>query len=452
MQKTSQLKNKCSKCNAKVGKKCRNTKTGKIRDEVHPERLSKGKTEKKAKKVDPEKQMTPEQKINGELIELRLQEILGSNYPLKFVGPVTQGPVITTYRIKPMKRTKVAHIEQRYADLALALQAESVMVKRIPGEPYVGIYVPNAHRQIINFRDTIAPVIAKAKEHTQDGHQILPLNLGQDSDGKPFVDDLVLQPHLLVAGSTGGGKSTWMHGALTALGYALTPQQLQLVISDTKTVEFPQFKALPHVKTYCASLFETLQAMDALSKETQLRMNNFNVAGVRDIHGYNKKVGANKFPYIVLIIDELADLMGPHVDKDLAKAASNYLGEIVGRSRAAGVYVIAGTQRPDVKMVAGAIKANLPARLSFRLGNAVDSRTILDVKGAEFLMARGDMLYKSSTASELKRLHAPYTSIDDVNMAVQYLVQQYGANAATTVDILSRGGQPSSVGLSGKVQ
>lgn len=443
MQKKSELKKSCSRCNAKAGKKCRNTKTGEIRNAVHPERLGVKKTT--SKKVAtlktksamgqtkiPANQMTDEQKAIGKMIEEKAQEILGEQFPLKFVGPVTQGPVITTYRFQLMKRTKVQQMEGLAKDFALLLGAESVWVRRIPGETVVGVYVPNKHRVIINFRDTISPLVAWQKQPTDDGHKRIPLNLGQDSDGMPFADDLTAQPHLLIAGTTGGGKSTLMHAIVAGFGYAMNPAELKLLISDTKGVEFPHFKDLPHLRApIMTTVFQTLQEMDSLTKETQLRMNQFATTGARNIHDYNKKAGGSKMPYIVLIIDELADLMGKHVDKDIATAASNYLQDIVGRSRASGIYVIAGTQRPDVKTVAGAIKANFPSRLSFRLPSQQDSRTVLNVKGAESLMSRGDMLYSSSTSPELKRLHAPFTSIEDVRMAVQLIANQYQGSAAS---------------------
>lgn len=413
-----ELKLECPKCGAKPGFRCRNTKTGAVKSHVHDVRLSE--VNAKPKQLP----MTDEQKEIGARIADAVNDILGGVHGVELLPYVTKGAVVTTYRLKPNKHTRVSQIESLAKDFAVILGAEAIQVKRMPGETAVGVYVPNKDRKIISWRDTIKFVQEFAALPTDDGHQSIPIMLGQDADGAPVVDDLVMQPHLLVAGTTGGGKSTLLHGMTASMAYVMPVTKLKLIISDTKGVEFTHFTSLPHLQFPIAtSVFETMQQLNWAKEETQRRFGMIAGTGMRNIHEYNR-VSSNQLPFVVIVIDELADLMGAAVDKDIAKACSAMLQAIVQRSRTSGIYVIAGTQRPDVKTVAGAIKANFPSRLTFRLPSTQDSRTVINAKGAEQLMSRGDMLYSSSMRPELRRMHAPYTSIDDVKAAVQYVIHR----------------------------
>lgn len=424
----------CPKCGVWDGKKCKNTQTGERKRIPHEARLQLAQTPAKAKakkasdeaktrdeKLSPREKLTPEQKV---VVSTVMEKIQALGKKVEFVGPVSVGPVISTYRFLPVGKTKVAQVEAMSKDFAVALGAEAILVKRMPGESAVGVFVPNKERRFVNFRDTIQNVVAyMGKKHD---HQPLPLNFGEDQTGLPFVEDLTQLPHLLIAGSTGGGKSTLEHSIVASLTWVLPTSKLRLIISDTKGVEFKGFSDLPHLQFPIAtSVYETMKYMQWCIEETESRLRRIAHQDVRNISEYNAKVDdAHKMPYVVFVIDELADIMGPGVDSGEAKVNSKKLATIVAKSRASGIHVIAATQRADVKAVAGSIKANFPARLTFRLPSATDSKTIITTKGAENLMSKGDMLYYSNLSPELKRLHAPFTSLSDVAAAVQYVIQR----------------------------
>jgi len=376
----------------------------------------------KAKKASEE--LTEEQ---GEIVDIINEkiEVLGKH--AKFVGPVTKGPIISTFRFFPLLRTKVAHLESIHKDVAVALGAEAVLIKRMPGESAVGFFIPNKKREIVQFKDTLRHVTEWMQEDQPDGHLPIPINFGITSDGYPFVDDLTTLPHLLIAGTTGGGKSTLLHAVVDSMCWTMEPTQLQMYISDTKTVEFKHFHSLPHLRAPIATdRFAVMKYFEDTLEETERRYRIFGDAGVRNIHEYNaRQPEEKKMPYIVFVIDELADLMGSNVERDKAKMASDMLSAIVAKSRGSGIYMIAATQRPDVKQIKGSIKSNFPSRLSFRLPSQADSKTILNTKGAEGLMMKGDMLYMSSTSPELRRLHAPYMSLDESKEMIEMIVQRH---------------------------
>lgn len=423
----------CPRCGVWVGKKCKRTDTGEKKEVPHENRLELARqpvrtvANPKQAKADAAKEK-PKQKLSEDqekVIDIIMQKIAALDYHAQFVFPVSKGPRITIYRVQPLRNTRVSHLENMSKDFSVALGRE-VMAKRMPGESAVGITVPNEEKDVkkINFRDTIQHVVEFMKKKKQEGIQAIPLNFGEDAMGRPFVEDLAPLPHLLVAGSTGGGKSTLMHGIVAGLSWVCPSDEVKLLISDTKGVEFREFHSLPHLQFPIAqSVYETMQRMQWCIEETQKRLTLIGAARVRNIREYNNTAPKeNRLPYIVLIIDELADIMGPALDSGEAKLNSRKLSTIVARSRAAGIHVIAGTQRPDVKIVSGAIKANFPARITFRLPSQIDSRTVINTKGAEWLMSRGDMLYYSPLSPELKRLHAPFTSLADVNAAVQFVI------------------------------
>ena len=265
-----------------------------------------------------------------------------------------------------------------------------------------------------------------------------PLCLGIDYLGEPVVEDLVDMPHLLIAGSTGSGKSTLLNSLLAAIVYSVNDQNVNLVISDTKGVEFNRFAKVPHMLFEPAtSAFETSERMEWLCEEADRRLKIFAQAGVRNIHEFNTMTypGHGLYDYdrrplsfIVFVIDEVADLIGKSANQakhkelktSIAKLCEQQLSRIAARSRAAGIYVIAATQRPSVDVINGVIKANFPGRLSFRLPSQVDSRTVLGTGGAEHLLAQGDCLFLNPNRPGLQRIHAPLTPIEDVEACVEY--------------------------------
>src|SRR5580704_4269644 len=260
----------CPSCGAWKGKKCLRThgeRKGKVRSTFHPDRiklaLAKSKPvrfEEPKVKEDPriargkklhekahkaKNELTEEQQEVVDIINEKI-EVLGKN--AQFVGPVSVGPIISTYRFFPMLRTKVAHLESIHKDVAVALGAEAVLIKRMPGESAVGFFIPNKKRTIVHFKDTLRHVTEWMQDTPSDGHLPIPINFGITADGEPFVDDLTTLPHLLIAGTTGGGKSTLLHGVVDSMCWTMSPSELQMYISDTKGVEFRHFANLPHLK------------------------------------------------------------------------------------------------------------------------------------------------------------------------------------------------------------
>lgn len=435
----------CPVCGVFKNKKCKHTgkdRKNELRKEPHPDRVRLAKVKSKVHheikekddkptKKNPHDKLTPEQKVTVGTLQDKIS-VLGRY--AEFVGPVTVGPLISTYRFLPVKNTKVAHLEAMHKDFAVALGAESVLVKRMPGESAVGVFVPNKNRKKVLFGDTLQNVAAYMKIIPEDGHDVIPMNLGIDSNGDPFVDDLSIQPHLLIAGSTGSGKSTCQHSIAASMLLTMSPDKLRVIISDTKGVEFKAFSHVPHLQTpICKTVYDTMSAMQWCISETQKRLKLFEEHNVRNIHEYNSRTIADgKLPYIVIFIDELADVIaeGPEVDRGEAKINASKLGTIVARSRASGIHVIAATQRPSVNIVKGSIKSNFPSRLAFKLPSHGDSRTVLNTKGAESLMSRGDALYASSCTSDLRRIHAPYMSLDELKVTIENIMQRYAPQLA----------------------
>jgi len=376
-------------------------------------------------------------KVAYKLAELGLEAI--------FKPPITKGPIISAYRFTPKGRTRVSHLEMLASDFAIALGVEDVLVKRMPGESAVGIFVPRKEREEIKFLDTVskAYVYYNQKDLKSLFESVpIPLNFGVDSLGRPAIEDLEKMPHLLIAGSTGSGKSTLLTSILATLVYVLNSNTLKLVLSDTKGVEFGHFIGAPHLLFEPAtSIYQTLERMDWIIDEMESRLKIIAASGNRNIHEYNSSLTIDKLkikgivddgetdgiilPYIVLVIDELADLM-LHRGKERgeSKIAQDKLSMIVQKSRAAGVYVIAATQRPSVNVVAGSIKANFPARLTFRLPSSADSRTVIGTGGAEHLLSRGDMLFLSPNKPGLHRFHAPFVATEEIAAAVDLSVRR----------------------------
>jgi DNA segregation ATPase FtsK/SpoIIIE, S-DNA-T family len=348
-------------------------------------------------------------------------------------GTVVQihpGPVVTTYEFKPDAGVKYSKITGLADDLCLAMQAESVLIERIPGKSTVGIQIPNAHRETIALRELLE------SETYRRSSSKLSVALGKTIHGEPFVSDLSAMPHLLIAGSTGAGKSVSVNGMLTSILFRATPEDVRLILVDPKRLELGMYEDIPHLMT--PVVVDPKQAANALRwavREMEERYKRLASHGVRNIDQFNRNVQAqlqeNKdavddagepikpLPFIVVVIDELADLMmvaGNEVEESIARLAQ--------MARAVGIHLILATQRPSVDVITGLIKANLPARISFRVSSKIDSRTILDSNGAEQLLGRGDMLYLPPASSRMIRLHGPYISEQETARLASFLRKQ----------------------------
>ncbi len=340
-------------------------------------------------------------------------------------GQVTQinpGPVVTTFEFKPDAGIKYSRIVGLQQDLCLGLRAESILIERMPGKPTVGIQVPNHEREVIRLREVI-----EAGEFTGSKSR-LTMAMGKDINGRITVADLATMPHLLIAGSTGSGKSVAINAFIMSLLYKATPDQVRLILVDPKRVELGVYDGVPHL--YVPIITEPKLAANALRnavREMERRLKLLAEKGVRNIEQYNRLFDdtpslfdengdeERPIPYIVIIIDELADLM--MIDQNNVEESITRLAQM---ARAVGIHLVLATQRPSVDVITGLIKANFPARISFRVSTKVDSRTILDGNGAEALLGRGDMLYLPSGSARLIRLHAPFVAEKEIAAAVEF--------------------------------
>ncbi|HEV3141277.1 MAG TPA: DNA translocase FtsK [Vicinamibacterales bacterium] len=332
-------------------------------------------------------------------------------------GSVVQihpGPVVTTFEFKPNAGVKYSKIISLEDDLCLAMQAESVLIDRIPGKSTVGIQIPNAAREQISLRELL-----ESEAYLRSTSK-LALALGKTIHGEPYVADLATMPHLLIAGSTGAGKSVGINGMLTSILYRATPDDVRMIMVDPKRLELGMYEDIPHLLT--PVVVDPKQAANALRwavREMEERYKKLAAHGVRNIEQFNRNVKQaiedkrtppdgeplKPLPFIVVVIDELADLMmvaGNEVEESIARLAQ--------MARAVGIHLILATQRPSVDVITGLIKANLPSRISFRVSSKIDSRTILDGNGAEQLLGKGDMLFLPPASSRFIRLHGPYIS------------------------------------------
>lgn len=363
---------------------------------------------------------------------------------VQWSDPITEGPMVTTYRFVPRSATKVREITTLSQDLALALKVEDVVVRRLPGEGVIGVTVPNATRAVVNWRDTLtsSPPEAPTLVGSYIGNMKLPINFGVDSHGALFRDDLTAMPHLLIAGSTNSGKSTLLNSIIASLCYWRSSDEVRLLLSDTKQVEFGHFVGVPHLLQEPATTkYQTWEMMDWCIEEIERRLQLMAKRHCKNILEYNSSqivIGADRrliLSYIVLVIDELFDILGGGARGE-TKIATQKLQTIVGRSRASGIHVIAATQRSSVDVVTGTVKANFPARISFRLPSEADSRTILGHSGAEHLLSRGDMWFVSPTRPAMLRLHSAYALTEDIKQCLQVVTMQHSlrlqADTATT--------------------
>jgi len=355
-------------------------------------------------------------------IEAKFKEfgVLGS------VVQINPGPVVTTFEFKPEAGIKYSRIITLNEDLCLGLHAESIMIERIPGRPTVGIEVPNAKRELIVLRQVIE------SEEFQRAASRLTLPLGKDIAGRIKVAPLEAMPHLLIAGSTGSGKSVLLNCLICSVLYKATPDQVRMILVDPKRLELGLYEGVPHLLT--PVITDARKAANALRNavlEMERRLRLLAAQGVRNIEQYNRRLEELQYrppslfeeeaeeleplPYVLIVIDELADLMiveGHNVEQSVTRLAQ--------MARAVGMHLVLATQRPSVDVITGLIKANFPARISFRVATRVDSRTILDVMGAEHLLGKGDMLFLPPGSSRLVRVHGPLVTEAEINRVVEF--------------------------------
>ncbi len=342
------------------------------------------------------------------------------------VVQINTGPMVTTYEFKPEAGVKYSRVTGLADDLCLAMRAESILIERMPGKSTVGIQVPNHDRETIHLRDVLeSEIFARAKGR-------LTIAMGKDINGRIVPADLATMPHLLIAGSTGSGKSVAINAMIMSLLFRTTPAQVRLILVDPKRVELGMYEGIPHLLT--PIITEPKLAANALRnavREMERRLKLLASRSVRNIDQYNKLFEGSMpslfeeeednepLPFIVIIIDELADLM--MLDRANVEESITRLAQM---ARAVGIHLVLATQRPSVDVITGLIKANVPTRISFRLATKVDSRTILDTNGAEALLGRGDMLFLPPGTSRLMRLHAPYVSEKETAAVVAFWKDQ----------------------------
>ena len=352
----------------------------------------------------PEKQTYNKQdiKIDAESLEKILLDF-GVEGKIK---KISHGPVVSLNEFEPAAGVKVSKIINLSEDIARNTSSESARIATIPGSNTIGIELPKISRENVYLREIISDKNFKKKEIK------LPIALGKSISGEPITSDLSLMPHLLIAGTTGSGKSVCINTIILSLIYKHTPEICKFILIDPKMLELSTYEGIPHL--LCPVITEAKKAASVLGwvvKEMESRYRLMTKVGVRNIDGYNDKHKV-KMPYIVVIVDEMSDLM-----LVAGKEIENYIQKLSQMARAAGIHIIMATQRPSVDVITGTIKANFPTRISFQVTSKIDSRTILGEQGAEQLLGKGDMLYMSS-ANRITRIHAPYVSeveIDKVN-------------------------------------
>ena len=367
-----------------------------------------------------------QQAVDADELKLLAQVLTEKYAEFDVHGQITQinpGPVVTTFEFKPEAGIKYSRITSLTDDLCLALKAESILIERMAGKSTVGIQVPNREREIIWLRENI-----ESSEFIGSRSK-LTLALGKDINGRIVTAELSGMPHLLIAGSTGAGKSVAINAMIMSILYKATPDQVRLILVDPKRLELGNYEGVPHL--YTPIITEPKLAANALRnavREMERRLKLLAEKGVRNLEQYNRLFDdadtpslfgdsgeERPIPYIVIIIDELADLMmldGGNVEESITRLAQ--------MARAVGIHLVLATQRPSVDVITGLIKANFPARISFRVATKVDSRTILDANGAEALLGRGDMLYLPSGSARLHRLHAPFVTEKEIASAVEF--------------------------------
>jgi DNA segregation ATPase FtsK/SpoIIIE, S-DNA-T family len=372
------------------------------------------------------------QKLDEDELKVRARAIEDKCLEFDIEGRVTQinpGPVVTTFEFKPEAGIKYSRIIGLTEDLCLALQAESILIERIPGKSTIGIEVPNIHRTTIALRE-----IVEAPEFINSPSK-LTLAMGRDLHGRIRVTDLAAMPHLLIAGSTGTGKSVFINSLMMSILYKASPDDVKLVLVDPKRLELSLYENIPHLLAPVVT--DPRIASNVLrnaTKEMENRLKLLAQRGVRNIDQYNRTFQKTQslslfdnveesehkpLPYLVIVIDELADLM--MVDTNNVEESITRLAQM---ARAVGIHLILATQRPSVDVITGLIKANFPARISFRVASKVDSRTILDSNGSESLLGRGDMLYLPAGSARLHRIHGPLVTEEEITAVCDFWREQ----------------------------
>ena len=359
--------------------------------------------------------------VNEAEIDQKISDLLDKLRKFKIDGDVVRtytGPIVTTFEFRQAPHIKVSKILTLQDDLAMALRAQTIRIQApIPGKDVVGIEVPNKNIETVYLKEILDSEVFK------NSSSPLTIALGKDIVGAPFITDLKKLPHLLIAGTTGSGKSVGINAMLLSLLYRNSPQTLRLMMIDPKMLEFSIYNDIPHLLT--PVITQAKQAITALSNmvaEMERRYKIMSHTRTKNIESYNEKMkeeGGEQFPYIVVIIDELADLM-----MTSGKDVELYIGRLAQMARASGIHLIVATQRPSVDVVTGLIKANLPSRISYRVGQRIDSKVILDQMGAESLLGRGDMLFTPPGSPGVIRLHAPFASEKEIDTIVNFLKAQ----------------------------
>jgi S-DNA-T family DNA segregation ATPase FtsK/SpoIIIE len=367
-----------------------------------------------------------QQQVDADELKLLAQVLTEKYAEFEIHGQITQinpGPVVTTFEFKPEAGIKYSRITNLCDDLCLALKAESILIERMAGKSTVGIQVPNRQREIIWLRENIE------SQEFMGSKSKMTIAMGKDINGRIVTADLAGMPHLLIAGSTGAGKSVAINAMIMSILYKATPDQVRLILVDPKRLELGNYEGVPHL--YTPIITEPKLAANALRnavREMERRLKLLAAKGVRNIDQYNRlfdqgdtpslfaeDTDEKPIPYIVIIIDELADLMmldSSNVEESITRLAQ--------MARAVGIHLVLATQRPSVDVITGLIKANFPARVSFRVATKVDSRTILDANGAEALLGKGDMLYLPSGSARVHRLHAAFVTEKEIAAVVEF--------------------------------
>ena len=395
-------------------------------------KIAKGSTQYKLPPVSLLREGERSQKLDEDELKMRARAIESKCLEFDVQGRVTQinpGPVVTTFEFKPEAGMKYSRIIGLTEDLCLALQAESILIERIPGKSTIGIEVPNLNRQTIALREII-----EASEFTNSPSK-LTLAMGRDLHGRIRVTDLAAMPHLLIAGSTGTGKSVFINALMMSILYKASPEDVKMVLVDPKRLELNLYENIPHL--IAPVVTDPKIASNVLrnaTKEMENRLKLLAQRGVRNIEQYNRTFQKAQslslfdnveesehkpLPYLVIVIDELADLM--MVDTNNVEESITRLAQM---ARAVGIHLILATQRPSVDVITGLIKANFPARISFRVASKVDSRTILDSNGSESLLGKGDMLYLPAGSARLHRIHGPLVSEDEITAVCDFWREQ----------------------------
>ena len=360
-------------------------------------------------------------RIDEAEIDRKVHELLEKLSQFKISGEVMDiysGPLVTTFEFKPAPNVKVSKILNLQDDLAMALRAETIRIQApIPGKNVVGIEIPNDSFETIFLRDILESELFLTSKSP------LTIAMGKDIVGNPFITDLKKLPHLLIAGTTGSGKSVGINAMILSLLYRNDPDNLKLMLIDPKMLEFSIYNDIPHLITpVITDATKAIVALSHMVAEMERRYQLMAASRTKNIDNYNEKIkkkGGETMPFIVVIIDELADLMmngGKDVEYSIARLAQ--------MARASGIHLIVATQRPSVDVVTGLIKANLPSRLSYRVGQRIDSKVILDALGADSLLGKGDALFTPPGTNGLVRIHAPWNSEEEIEEIVEFLKEQ----------------------------